>query len=345
MPLKHMLVMLCLISTAMAETLPQRLMPPMLDSLISAGIDQTLKQQYDDASATFSLASKEFPDHPAGFLFQAAVLQTIAMDYELRVPESAFDSLLSLVKDRAGRMVESNPESPWGYFFLGSMLGYDSYEHSQRGDWLAAATKGLSSASNFEKAIELDSSFYDAYAGMGTYYYWKTRKIEFLTWLPFIGDRRKEGIRLLEECALRGHYNRFAALSALASIQLDREDYQAAAEIAMDALRVYPSNRIFLWMLATARESGEDPEGALSAYEVLLKAIITDPRPNPYNELVCRLNLAKIKRKLGRSNAIVSMDLDAVIAMKGLQFPEHLQKRAAEKIEEAREIRVEVESR
>ena len=337
--------MVCLCSMAMAETLPQRLMPPLLDSLISAGIDQTLKQHYDDASATFSLAAKEFPDHPAGFLFQAAVLQTIAMDYELRVPEDEFDSLLSLVKDRAGRMVESNPESPWGYFFLGSMLGYDSYEHSQRGDWLAAATKGLSSASNFEKAIELDSSFYDAYAGMGTYYYWKTRKIEFLTWLPFVGDRRKEGIRLLEECALRGRYNRFAALSALASIQLDREDYPAAAEIAMDALRSYPSNRIFLWMLATARERGKDLEGALSTYEALLKAIITDQRPNPYNELVCRLNLAKVKRMLGRSNSIVSMDLDAVIAMKTVQFPEHLKKRAAEKIEEAREIRMEVQSR
>lgn len=332
------------ISFARAVNLPQRLMPPALDSLILAGIDQTLRQRYEDASATFRMASSEYPQHPAGYLYQAAVLQTIAMDYELRVPENEFDSLLAVVKDLASQMVKRNPDSPWPYFFLGSMLGYESYEHSQRGDWFGAATKGLSSASNFEKAIDLDSTFYDGYAGIGTYYYWKTRKIEFLSWLPFVGDRRAEGIRYLHVCAAEGRYNRFAALSSLAAIYIDAGEYPKAEDIAGQALRNYPANRIFLWQLATAREKSGRLRMAQATYEALLKEIVIDPKPNPYNELVCRLNLAKIKLHFGGGLA-VKVDLDAIISMKDARFPGHLQDRAEEKLEEARSLRQEISGR
>jgi len=309
-----------------------------MDSLLTAGIDQTLRQEYENATRTFQVVARGFSDHPAGFLYQAAILQAKAMDYELPIERDPFDSLLAIARERSSAMIDSDPNSPWGYFYRGTTLGYDSYARAQRGDWFGAASKGMSSASDFHRAVAADSSFFDAYAGIGTYYYWKTRKIEFLTWLPFVDDKMEEGIRLLTICIGSGEYNKYAAMSSLLSIFLDDEDYEGAAHLAEEALRAYPSNRLFLWGLATARERLADTSGALNAYQRLLASMVSDPRENSYNELVCRLNMIKL-RSSGNMMWDWMGEMEALFAFKSRTFPRHLQDRAEAKFEEAELIR------
>ena len=316
----------------------QRVPSHVLDSLLTAGIDQTLRQNYASAESTFRAVARDFPDHPAGFLYQAALLQTTAMDYELAMERGPFDSLLALGQERASAMIDRNPDSPWGYFYRGTMLGYDSYARAMRGDWFGAASKGMSSASDFHRAVATDSSFYDAYAGIGTYSYWKTRKMEFIAWLPFVGDKREEGIQHLIVCIEHGAYNRFAAMSSLVSIYLDDENNESAARLALEALRSYPANRLFLWGLATALDRSGDTSGALGAYQRLLASMISDPKENTYNELVCRLNMIKLAVPT-RTTVETKSDLEGLFALKSRKFPEHLRKRAESKFREAELLR------
>lgn len=309
-----------------------------MDSLLTAGIDQTLRQDYQTASRTFQIVARDFPDHPAGFLYQAAVIQTTAMDYEAEIERSIFDSLLTLAEERSEAMITREPNSPWGYFYRGTMLGLDSYARALRGDWFGAATKGMSSVSDFHRAVASDSSFFDAYAGIGTYYYWKTRKMEFLAWLPFVGDKREEGIEFLFLCAERGEYNRFTAISSLLSIFLDSGEYERGVSLAREALRHYPANRIFLWSLATSLERLNDTTGALQIYGHLLESILGDQRENSYNELVCRLNMLKLRiDRFDRSQ--LRSDFDRLFTLRRRAFPEHIRKRAEDKFDEAESLR------
>ena len=324
--------------TADSQSSHQRVPSHVMDSLLTAGVDQTLRQDYERAQNTFRIVARDFPKHPTGFLYQAALLQTRAMDYELPMEREPFDSLLSLGQERASAMIERDPDSPWGYYYRGTMLGYDSYARAMRGDWFGAASKGMSSASDFRRAVAVDSSFYDAYAGIGTYSYWKTRKIEFLAWLPFIGDRREEGIRYLILCTERGTHNRFAAMSSLVSIYLDNGNLPEAARVATEALRSYPENRLFLWGLATAFDQSGDTSGALGAYQRLLASIVSDQKENSYNELVCRLNMIKL-RTPEKKTLEVKSDLEQLFALKSRTFPEHLRERAESKFREAELLR------
>ena len=316
----------------------QKVPSRVMDSLLTSGIDQTLRQEYEAAGKTFQLVVREFPDHPAGFLYQAALMQTMAMDYDLQIERTPFDSLLALALERSSAMIDREPDSPWGYYYRGTMLGYDSYARALRGDWFGAASKGMSSVSDFHHAVESDSSFFDAYAGIGTYYYWKTRKIEFLTWLPFVGDKREEGIEHLFLCIEKGDYNRYAAMSSLLSIYLDKQSYEEAVYLAREALRAYPANRLFLWSLAASLEGLADTTGALAAYNLLLEAMVNDRRENSYNELVCRLNMLKLEsgRKLPQA---LKPDIDRILALKSRMFPGHLEMRAEAKFEETIRIR------
>jgi tetratricopeptide (TPR) repeat protein len=309
--------------------------PKELDRLVGQGIDLTLRQDYSGADSTFRLICIRFPKHPAGYLYRAAVFQTKAMDFEDPIDEVPFDSLIEKGKNVAEEMIRESPSSPQGHFYLGTATGYSAYSHVERGNWFTGITQGLSSASDFKKAIELDSSFYDAYVGVGTYYYWKSRKTSFLNWA--LGDRREEGIRLLEIAAMKGLNNRYAAMSALVTIHLDAARYREAKERAKQGLEQYPDNRIFLWGLAAAQEKSEEYEDALSTYVNLIKSIAKARMANPYNEVLCRLNMIKAQLALGQTNELRT-HLENILSFEQYPFPPHLQKRARDKFDQARNI-------
>src|SRR5512140_332401 len=174
-------ILLSLISTSMFQG-GETSIPTDLDALITEGVDLTLKQDYVHADSVFRQAIVKYPHHPMGYLYRAAVMQTISMDYLDPLDFSPFDSLLVTAKSEAQKIIDDSPGSPLGYFFLGTAEGYDAYAHVDVGDWIAGITKGLGAATDFKKAVGLDSTLYDAYVGVGTYYYWKSRKAEFLNW-------------------------------------------------------------------------------------------------------------------------------------------------------------------
>ena len=226
---------------------------------------------------------------------------------------------------------------------MGTADGYDAYDRVERGDWFGGVRKGMSSASKFEEIINKDSSFYDAYVGIGTYYYWRSRKTEFLRWLPFVKDDRERGIRMLMIGAEHSEYNKFAAMSALVSIYLDRKDYKQVEEWSKQGLKYYPENRIFLWGLATAYDRQNRPAEAVSSYSNLLENIMRAHAPHPYNEIVCRLNLVKSKVALNDTTA-ASYNLKKLLSYETCVFPANIQSRAKSKFEEAQALLFKLEN-
>jgi tetratricopeptide (TPR) repeat protein len=307
-------------------------------ALVVSGIDFILKQEYSRADSVFSVVASRYSDHPAGYLYRAAVMQAYTMDFDMPIEQEKFDSLLMMGKNAAEKF-----SLPWSEYFLGTADGYDAYERVERGDWFGGVRKGMSSASKYEKIIEKDSSFYDAYVGLGTYYYWRSRKTEFLQWLPFVKDDRVVGIKMLIVGAERSEYNRFAAVSALISIYLDAEEYKQAEEWAKRGINSYPENRIFLWGLATSLDRQNRSGEAVSAYSNLLKNIVRGHAPHPYNEIICRLNLVKSKVALNDTTDVF-YHLKQLLMYEKCSFPPHLQSRAKAKFEEARALLLKLEN-
>jgi len=309
-----------------------------LHSLVVTGIDFILKQEYNRADSLFRVVTNRYPDHPAGYLYRAAVMQAYNIDFDVPIKQEKFDSLLLMGKNAAEKI-----SLPWSEYFLGTADGYDSYERVERGDWFGGVRKGMSSASKFEEIIEKDSSFYDAYVGVGTYYYWRSRKTEFLQWLPFVKDDRELGIRMLIIGAEQSEYNRFAAISALVSIYLDSKNYRQAEEWSRRGLNFYPENRVFLWGLATALDRQNHAGEAVSAYSSLLDNIVRAHAPHPYNEIVCRLNLVKTKVTLNDTTTVF-YHLEKLLSYETSSFPINFQSRAKAKFEEARTLLLKLEN-
>ena len=311
---------------------------PSLHSLVVSGIDFILKQEYDRADSLFHVVTNRYPDHPVGYLYRAAVLQAYNIDFDVPIEQEKFDSLLMM-----GRSTAEKISLPWSRYFLGTADGYDAYERVERGDWFGGVRIGMSSASEFEELIEKDSSFYDAYVGIGTYYYWRSRKMEFIRWLPFIKDDREKGIKMLMIAAEQSEYNRFAAISSLVSIYLDAKNYSQAEKWSMRGLNFYPENRFFLWGLATALDRQNRFSETVSAYSNLLENIVRAHAPHPYNEIICRLNLVKSKVALNDTTT-VQYHLKKLLSYETCSFPANLQSRAKVKFAEARDLLLKIEN-
>jgi tetratricopeptide (TPR) repeat protein len=337
-------IALCWLLTSFALAVTaQTVMPDRrIHALAVQGIDLTWQQKYHEADSVFRIMTQEFPNHPAGYAYRAGVLQTKAVDHELFAEESTLDSLLAVSKEKARMMIEAGgQDAKWGYFFHATAEGCDSYARVYRGDWMTGALRGAASSSSFKDALAQDSMLYDAYAGIGGFYYWRSRKTEYFNWLPFVGDDRPRAFALLKKTAEYGVYNRYTALSMLAAIYNDAGSYEKAVECAQTGLARYPSNQVLLWALTTALENLGKSKEAVSAYGRLLASLREDGEGSAYVELVCQLNISKLKLEMG-DTVRVRENLATILKSKPDDFPSHLKKRVGDKLEKARELLLKV---
>jgi tetratricopeptide (TPR) repeat protein len=158
------------------------------------------------------------------------------------------DTAIQLAQDE----VSAKPNDPDSYFILGSAYGYRASFRGQHCAWWGAVRDGGRSASNLSKALALDSSMYDAYLGLGAYHYWKSAKCKNFAWLPFISDRRAQGVSEVQTAGRLGCISRIAALRSLSVIYLNESRWADAKDLADSVLGATPGDAGSLMHVARA---------------------------------------------------------------------------------------------
>lgn len=240
-----------------------------------------------------SLAGCE-PYQPEGYFLKIIALNNLMIDYEdttlLSELNKAEDSLFTLCQNR---LAEDDKEALFHYY-LGVTIGYRMVGELRKRNFIKAYQLGSEAAERLKRAISLKPDLYDAYVGLGNYYYFRSRFSGILRSLGIVPDQREDGIRYLELAATRGCLSRWAALSSLAWIAIDKKDYNRAIAIADSLLTLYPQNRAFLWCLGHAQWKAERWDEALETYQRLLVNLRALNRNNHYNEVGCLHAIAQI---------------------------------------------------
>jgi len=263
-----------------------------MDSLIHRGIDQTFFCQFDSALNSFKELTDAYPDHMVGYFYQAATLQTKMMDYETDLWEVEFYRLMNRSLELGEKQLDLGSDDPWIHFYMGSAYSYRGFYQAKSGSIIKgffSAKKGLR---YLKKVLELDSTLYDAHMGLGSYEYWSS---SYLSWLPWIRDKRKEGIEKVRLSIEQGTFSYWVGLNNFAWIEYDRENYDKALSIFQTGLDQYPNSRFFIWGIADCYFKLEQWEKAVDVYEELLLQILNGEVNNGYNE-------GEIRKKLFLAN-------------------------------------------
>jgi hypothetical protein len=207
-------------------------------------------QQYDK-SEYFSniLLLKQPCNADAAYLLIASV-QTRILDYESYNLEAEYflqragAALQTLNRDLPGKRGQ---DSLVCLFYIGNVQGGISIIQAKVGNWPSAVRYGANSLGAFKRVIKSNPDFYPAYLGLGIFNYYIS---QHLKWLPFFGDRRKEGLDQIWLSTKADFPYSYVAKNSLCWILLERNQYDVADSVASSVLTELPSNTIFIRLKA-----------------------------------------------------------------------------------------------
>jgi tetratricopeptide (TPR) repeat protein len=146
--------------------------------------------------------------------------------------------------------------------------------------------------------LEIDENFFEAFIALGSYNYWKSAQTKSLLWIPFIPDKRLQGIQFLEKALEGSSYNKYLAAYSLAWIYIDYGESDKAIDLSKKMLKDYNESRYFRWCLARAYQD-VDKYKAIEVFKEILESIEKLPFRNQYNDIVIRHKIAMLYYDLG----------------------------------------------
>ena len=152
---------------------------------------------------------------------------------------------------------------------------------------------GLKARNHLVKALEIDSTLYDVYYGLGSYHFWRSLKSKSFWWLPFIGDNRQKGIGMIMLTIEKSKYAKKDAELALVRIWVENKEYDKAFKMIDKLSKIYPNKPYLLWLYGRAQFETDNDSGAIKTYQDLLGALAASPYYDPAGEVECRYDLAQ----------------------------------------------------
>jgi len=182
------------------------------------------------------------PDNPLGYFLLGTVYQTISEEYR----NDSFNEMITVNLSKAIKLAkkrfENDPHNPNWPFICGAAYGYRALHRAFHGSWWGAFQDGLRCSSNLKKTLKLDSTYYDCYLGLGAYHYHKTVKSKAFLWLPFVVDRKDQGIEELRLCVDSGCLATYNARESLLRIYFEERRFDELLLLADSLEKLTPSN-------------------------------------------------------------------------------------------------------
>lgn len=257
---------------------------PDVDNLIKKGLDNLLNHNYSKAEEYFKEINDIDKEESIGLIYLAATKIVYSIDFEIELDVNYVDGLLKKAQEINKKRFGEREDLLEVVYYKGLIEGISAYAAYSRGDWIQAFRNGYKAIKTFDKVLEIDPNNADALIAIGIFKFWKSRKTEFASFLPFVKDERLQGIEMLKR-GISGKANfRFLGINSLAWILIDQKRSVEAIETLQLILKYYPEFRFSLWAEARAYED-IDIEKAILSYKKLLN-LIRKAKQNGYNEIV-----------------------------------------------------------
>ena len=309
-----------------------------VDSLLRTGIKNVINKNYDDANKIFSKLNNNYPFLPLGKIYLAANKIAEAYDYSEDFDEVYIRENLEKAKKQAEEFIENDDLNIWYHYFLALCEGYTSYFEALNGSWFSALSTGVNSISEFEEILKTDDKFFEAYIAIGTFEYWKSRKLEFISWMPFSSDTRKLGIEFLITAIDSASYNSHLAINSLIWIYIDQNKFEEAINVAQKALNEFPESRTFKWGMARAYEE-INPSQAILLYQDILASYPTLRNGNYKNEITLKHLIAQQYARLDNKEMAIKY-CDEILSMKSV--PQKTMEELSDRIQRVKELKEEL---
>ena len=289
----------------------QKYPDPKVDCLLEKGINFIINQKYELAKSDFMELNNNYPNLPFGKIYLGAAEIAKSYDFNQKFDDELITKYLKNAINESDSLLDSDENNVWNIYFTALSKGYYAYYQALNRNWLSAISNGFDAVEGFQKCLEKDSLFYDAYSAIGNFEYWKSRKAG---WLPFVNDNSKEGIKYIMKAVNNPGYNNYLAVHSLQWIYIDQGKYSDVIKLSKPVLEKYPESRFFKWALARAYEEIDKKE-AIKIYYQILKSYLQINELSKFHEILLKhliaqqyAEIGEFKKALTLCNEILTID-------------------------------------
>jgi tetratricopeptide (TPR) repeat protein len=178
-----------------------------------------------DAVDSISLVISEEPANPLGFFLKGLAYYSILNQYRNDNYADSANNYLDTAITMSQQIVEKEKSNAEMNFILGSSFGCRALYRSLHTGWWSAFRDGQHSCSYLEKAYEKDTTLTDALSGVGAYHYWKSAKAKILTLVPFVGNKRKQGLEEMQKGITSKGFMYISAIKSMLPVYYNEKRY------------------------------------------------------------------------------------------------------------------------
>ena len=259
------------------------------------GIDALYNFEFDEAEKIFDEMIETSPDNPTAYHYKSVPYLWLYLDSKNDENLTSFLSYSESVINKSQQLIESEPGNPYYYYLIGTTYSYRALAFARSEEYLNAlwATKNFFSYLN--SALEIDSSYYDAFLGLGIYNFAASQTAPAWKWaleLTGISGDKNIGFEYLNLSAKKGTWSKIEARFYLSQLLSEFFlDLKTAEKYLQELSRKYPGNLLF--KLAIAELNIKKVE--LSGAEKKLREIL-DPPDTLFKQINCysKFSLANI---------------------------------------------------
>ncbi|MBZ5534330.1 MAG: hypothetical protein LAO31_00115 [Acidobacteriia bacterium] len=223
------------------------------DAIIRRGLPLSYNLEYTAAGKAWDELIQLYPDHPAGYVYKAALIWWQAVeDRQNNHLEIQFDSLTKTALEKGMAWIQKNPRDKLALAYIASAYGNRTrFDATVTRSYYSALRNGQKGHKYVRMAYDLDNDFYDTYIGLGSYNYFTgalPAVIKPFAWLLGARGNKEEGIRQLLLASEKGEYAQTEAKVVLLSVYFSEklwDEYEAMLQVLM---KDYPQNHVFyMW--------------------------------------------------------------------------------------------------
>ncbi|GAB4132885.1 MAG: hypothetical protein OHK0045_23860 [Raineya sp.] len=237
---------------AALDTLPAMLLlDESLQAELADALDEMYNFQFQSAEEKFLQVRKRYPDHPLPYFIMGLsnwwkmMPNTAIEDFD-----EPFLAYIDTAIHTAEKLYKKEPKNIEASFFLAAAYGFKGRMHSDREQWIKAASAGRNALKYLRRGKQLNDLSPEFMFGDGLFNYyavWIPENYPFLA--PIVatfpkGDKEL-GIKQLDEVSRKAFYTRIMANYFLMFIYNSEGKTHLVAPIAKKMYENYPNNPYF----------------------------------------------------------------------------------------------------
>ena len=227
---------------------------PAISRAVKKGLAYGYNFEWVKSDNVFQSLIDNYPNDPRGYHFRASIYLWYYLSNQDENDYKTFVLYSDTAIEKARVILNKDPDNVNILYILGSDYSYRAIAFSKSEKFLDAVWASKKSESYLSRTLELDSTYYDAYLGLGLYNFAVGQIPNAFRWalnLAGIHGDKKTGLEYIEKAAREGNISKVEAEYYLSQILSEfSDDYTASARYLKNLISKYPNNILFNYSFA-----------------------------------------------------------------------------------------------